>query len=171
MFRILLVALAVTPSFSAVGHAENCKQSYGPWNQKVIKGDVYYFCRYRFEPQPGREVSNYVLWIPTDDDSRYFYYSNPKGKIWCRNANAFHKEHRAKQPRWQVIAAAENKKRRLSQVPTNAWGKMTHPICPGSDRNGQKGCPMLKPPPAPLDLYAKFVAAQKKLAQKKLAPK
>lgn len=150
-------------TMAAVAHADgsNCDQSYSEWKaQRDKQGKVvYYFCRYSFQPVAGKQEMNWVVWYPTEKDFTFCYYANSKGNYWCRAITELHRGQDKANPRWNVLTGDANKKPRLNEISADAWSGPKHPICPGSDANGQPGCKMLPPPRPPVESYRELAAA------------
>lgn len=151
--------------------AADCDQVYTEWKPKRDESGriAYFYCQYLFKPAPDRDEMNWVIWYPTKADFKFCYYSNSKGKYWCRAINDANGANRAANgangangnearanPRWNVLSNDESKQANLNQIPANAWSEPVHPVCPGSDKNGGPGCKMLPPPPPPIQLYVEL---------------
>ncbi|MEY4180094.1 MAG: hypothetical protein RLY70_3668 [Planctomycetota bacterium] len=169
---LMAVILAAAPVIVA---AADCDQIYTDWKPKRDGSGriAYFYCQYLFKPAPDRDEMNWVIWYPTKADFKFCYYSNSKGKYWCRAINDVNVANGANgangnqaqanpqaNPRWNVLSTDESKKANLNQIPADAWSGPTHPICPGSDKNGGPGCKMLPPPPPPIARYIELVDAK-----------
>ncbi|MFM7071579.1 MAG: hypothetical protein ACKO38_07290 [Planctomycetota bacterium] len=140
----------------------NCNQRYSKWFERRDENGqlAYYYCRYYFKPANGKEVMNWVVWYPTENDHKYCYYSNSKGNYWCRALTDVRRNQNQADPRWNVLTTENSKKPRLNEISVDSWSGPVHPICPGSDADGKPGCKMLPPPPLPVELFKKLAAAK-----------
>jgi hypothetical protein len=164
---VLAIVFAAVSLATNIAPAQDCNQHYSEWKQRIGDEGVYYYCTYTFEPAPGKQATNRVVWYPTKPDAGYLYYANSKGKYWCRALNELHQQSVKDKPQWNVVSVDANKKELLNAVPADAWGSPQHPICPGSNADGSKGCPMKAPPPPPVAEYTSFFKARETPPPKK----